>query len=335
MTQTLPTKSLIVSHAADLDGVTSAVVVDELLRLHCRESIDVVFANYDDALSLIQEHAPKYDEIWITDLSWKPGSPLMESLAHIAPENRWLVDHHASSAEMMEVWKGQANILFDPRGAKCAADLCWDRACEVFREMLGENAPSVHFETLQALVKATHSRDLWVQDDPMGNILTDVLTEIGPYAMFRQMQRPLLQLDVDLFPAEWQRAIAKAARAREKSCKVAERSLSEVRVNDAPALMVCLSLGHSSDVGHHLLSTRGLGWVAMICPGASTISFRTNQETIDRTGVAVNDIAARMHPEGGGHPCAAGCPLDPKYLIHGTESLKRDLLELLSPALVA
>jgi oligoribonuclease NrnB/cAMP/cGMP phosphodiesterase (DHH superfamily) len=311
-------KTLVVSHIADLDGVSSAVLVSNYLLLRDGVAPEVIFADYEDAYDKVTTVAKDKDEIWICDLSWKPVSiDLIDKLSHIASQNILFFDHHKSSKECFDAWSDRATFFFDYSGAKCTADLLW--------EYLHSNFHGEQKLSLEKITLAAHSRDLWVRNDPDGCYISDVIDVFGAESVFQQlMQDPTLIRRAN-YPPSWNGACKQAEASREDSYELAMKSkmtayLTADNGNLVP-VSACLSNGFVSEVGNRILTEMDGGIVGFIDVKLGTLSFRAERKAIESLNVGVNEIAAMMHPNGGGHPYAAGAAMSNEYYHRGTNFL--------------
>ena len=319
----------ICSHIADLDGVASAVLAAHYLSQPINgqdPTFDVFFADYNNANAQVAAAAGAVRDggsLWITDLSFKEPSALRN--VALAKHKIHVFDHHESSRETMVAWQDVATIHFDSSHTKCAADLVWKY---VARALVGHPAwPDLAYLTL-----AAHSRDLWIRDIQEGEDLTDVVGRLGAEKTFDILfDRPALCREENYTPG-FRAAIRDEREFREKCHHMATKCLVREAfeiLGQKVYAMATMTLGNCSDVGNSILQENPLGWVAMIDLGRGSISLRTNEETIKHTGISVSQIAQQIDPSGGGHPVAAGVPLENDALQRGSYGL----LELLVPCI--
>ncbi len=307
-------KTLVVSHIADLDGVASAVLAAHYLYDRDGVKPEVIFADYEDAFSKVADAAKDKEEIWICDLSWKPVSmSLIEKLDHAFPDRILFFDHHKSSQACFDAWNDKATIHFDCSGTKCTADLIWDHIQGSYFGKTKQN--------LEKIVSAAHSRDLWIRNDPNGCYISDVIDVFGAYSVFEKLFSDLTLIEKDNFPLAWVGACKQAEKAREESYDLAIRSkvtTSFQRFDKTVYVSACLSNGFVSEVGDRILREMEGGMIGFIDVKSGTLSFRADHESVAAMGIGVNDIAAILHPNGGGHPVAAGAAMSHDFLKKGT-----------------
>lgn len=310
----------ILSHQDDLDGVASAVVADRYLR---GQGVvpNVCFVSYETIEVDVERLGASEDELWIMDLSLKdPG--LIKHLRRFGPEKLFIFDHHSSSVQAMASWQPFATILFDDSGNRCATDLVYG----FVRETLGWD----DLGALGPMVDAAHSRDLWIRDVQAGDDLTVMICQKDAHWMFGLLQGDPTLASPANYTAGMYEAMQEAETARQESIALANASEVTLKYRmhpitrelfDPPVTLVCaLSNGFSSDVAHALLDGNGHRWVALIDVDRLRLSFRTNDETIQATGVSAKELAESI-PGGGGHPCAAGSALPPEILRGGPNAL--------------
>jgi len=320
-------RHIIVSHDADLDGVASAVLLFRYIKqFYAPASVTVRFSNYDDVKSVVEESVQNCDFLWIADLSIRDLS-LVDVLAK-SKVNTFFFDHHADTSSFASQIKTFATVFFDDSGSKCAADLIWDFISPVFAEHIKGQASVDEFESMAYLVRATHSRDLWVNDVQEGIDLSAVIAMIGPdkslelltediHRVHRANFTDLMEFCVDLDESLMEKAktAAKATAIRYFYYPDSPKSRAA-----GVSVIAAVTSGCQSDVGHMFLSEHPRAIVGLINLDKVGISFRTNQETIAQLGFGVNDIA-RTIEGGGGHPFAAGAPASEEILTGGSRAL--------------
>ena len=314
-------KVLVVSHIADLDGVASAVLAYSHLTRTRAITPHVLFADYDDAFEKVIEAAREMDEVWICDLSWKMTNiGLIDHLAHIQPDRLFFFDHHRSSRDCFDAWKGRATFFFDDSGESCTADLIWQYMIS-HGHALDDIAP---------IVSAAHSRDLWIRNDPNGCEISSVIDELGALAVFEALVCDPSLIQITNFPRKWQDICKRAGQKLEKSYLVARNTMTKASVRNTDGammpVMACIALGSISEVGERILNEEGGGFIGFIDLDHGGLSFRSTFPTIEKMGFGVNEIACRLHPNGGGHPVASGAANDVRHLTDGPNALLKDMI---------
>ena len=322
---------LIVSHIADLDGVASAVLAYQHIRHYRSIFPEVVFADYDDAFEKIVEAAKGKDEVWICDISWKMSNiGLIDHLSHISPDRLLFFDHHRSSRDCFDAWKERATFHFDDSGESCTADLVYryimDNGWDFFIADNGWGECQI-----PAIVSAAHSRDLWIRNDPNGCAISSVIDELGARAVFDALIKDHSLIHINNFPPSWVDACKHSEQNLEKSYLVARNTMVKAHAlspnGSSVPIMACIALGCISEVGERILTEEDGGFIGFIDLVHGGLSFRSTLPTIETMGFGVNEIASRLHPNGGGHPVASGAANSQRHLTDGPNALLKDMME--------
>jgi hypothetical protein len=178
------------------------------------------------------------------------------------------------------------------------------------------------------LVRATHSRDLWVNDVQEGIDLSAVIAMLGPQKTFELLTEGIHRVrrgnftDLMDFCVDLDESLMEKAKAAANATAVRYFYFPDSPKSRAAGVTVVAAVtsGCQSDVGHMFLSKYPKAIVGLINLDKIGISFRTNQETIAQLGFGVNDIASTI-VGGGGHPFAAGAPASDEILSGGSRAL--------------
>ncbi|MBS1722881.1 MAG: hypothetical protein JSS66_08010 [Armatimonadetes bacterium] len=295
-------KVSIVSHRADLDGVASAVLASEFVLARRGTVPDqVLFADYDDAKTVIARAAIDAEELWILDLSLREPN-IAEFFSHLPKSSVFFVDHHQSTSGVVSAWENRATIFFDASGNRCTADILYDSA--------GTVAPSFKKDAIWGqLVAATHSRDLWINNVPEGALLSDVIEVLGAQATYQVLvESPSAALE-EKFPVRFQEAVTVARKRREAELKIVRNTQVELPFLGTRILFALASC-YQSDLAEILLSEDADRYIVFLDLSKESASVRCRQGLIDQTSLPANKLASVFG--GGGHPCAAGFPLPPQ-----------------------
>ena len=315
---------LIVSHIADLDGVASAVLLTAYFKEFRGILPNVVFADYENAQEKVLSNSDFADEIWICDLSWKENN--IDSIDKLKSIKIFFFDHHSSSRKCFEHWANSASIFFDDSGKMCTADIIY-----AYLSSLSESTelppPTEDFLKLMApIVSATHSRDLWIKDDPNGCAISCVIDDLGAEHVFFELIKNPEKIHISNFPKQWTDSVSKFEEKLNLSYDMAQKTLLTEVVNGVN-VCACFALGAISETGERILKEKGPSLIGFIDLNRKEISFRTNEETIEIVGFGVNKIASFIHQNGGGHPCAAGAACSSKHFTEGPIALLNDMLK--------
>lgn len=280
----------------DLDGLVSALLARLVLP-----SADVFFCDYGALVELVEARIDRYEVLWFTDLSISDQS-LFRLLRESEADVYWF-DHHASSAG--QDWMVECRI--DTSGEKCAAD--------VVRAYVEEQGLTIPLP-LQTLCDYAHDQDLWVRRLPEAQTFNDILGHMGVWDLFQLLEADLSR--VYHWTPEMRAASEATAGERRRSVELAELSSVYAELPDGCRVRAACCWGSTSEVADEigapdtlvaLIDLRAIG------RGGTKCSLRTQSDTI-----RADRVAEQLG--GGGHPKAAGAPLDPSVL----QSLSRELL---------
>jgi len=319
---------ILVSHADDLDGVASAVLLTHYIQAKFRKTPKVLFAHYDNVNEIVGQAAEKATHLWIADLSIR-NLDLADVLSKYDKETLHFFDHHADTLPFVEKIDDKATVCFVHDGTKCAADLIWEY---ISPEMLNHKLPEAlikdELDCLKYLVQATHSRDLWVNDVQEGVDLSAVIAVLGPDKSYEHLTEGLHRVHRGNFTDLMEFCIHVANDTMTKAKNVAKASAVKTFYRpDSPkscaaglSVVAAITTGCQSDVGDMFLKEIPRAIVALINLEKLALSFRTTPEVIQQLGFGVNEIA-KSFPGGGGHPYAAGATLTTEMLLSGPREL--------------
>jgi len=336
-------KTCVLSHAADLDGCVAALNTYHALKnkpnLYEINSEDVYFADYADSEAKLLELVSKYECLFITDLSWKSTS-LLDKLPK---DEKFFVflDHHKDSKAVFDAFRSDfpnvwAELSDDD--SKCAADMAFELFDSKWSEEINKFVPNKMQpymsendwikECLRTLTRYTHSRDLWIRDEPMGELLTEVIAVKDVPFLFNYFVdyfdnafgpgydyngEVLFSESYDFYtPKEFKCYHDECERTNEISYAMAGRTRlsGELKLPGDTSVWLhsMYSFGPISEIGATVVEQYKLGWAVMVNLERGSLSIRSNKETFELLGIGANDIA-KMYG-GGGHTLAAGAPLE-------------------------
>ena len=315
-----------VSHAADLDGVASAILLTHYIQAKFKTTPKVLFANYDDVGDVLDEALKTATHLWISDLSIR-NLDLASKLAHFNSDTLYFFDHHADTIPFVEAIKDNATICFDSSGNKCAADLIWEY-------ISSENFDSK--ESLEYLKKATRSRDLWINDTPEGASLSAVIAMLGPEKVYQHLMEGIHRVYRSNFTDLMEFCVHVADNGVNNAKNLARASMIKYFYTpDSPkscaaglSVIAAFTTGCQSEVGDMFLTEIPRAMVGLINLETLTLSFRTTKDVIGQLGFGVNSIAQTIDG-GGGHTYAAGAPLSKEILMQGPRALLELMLAII------
>lgn len=309
----------IISHIADLDGVASAILANFYFKtLYPGAQVNITFTSVNSGaenaiVSAIQDSSV----IWITDISFS-NSNFLSDLFRFNPDKAiYVFDHHASSQQAFQNISG-CNVILDISGNKCATDLVYD-----YIKTRVDHIPTEYYD----LVRYAHSIDLWIKDEPQGERLTEVVQILGAKKTFNILTQDISKVYLKNFTPAMQLCNEISINNLSKSSSLAFNSVLEEKTDTLGVVKAAFCFGCASEVGSALV--RGeKAWVGLIDMSRQELSFRTNNETVNLTGIGANDIAEFLG--GGGHPNAAGSKCTKEILLGGPTVLKQEMVKIIS-----
>lgn len=318
----------IVSHADDLDGVASAVLLTYYIGVKYKTQAEVMFAHYENVNEVIRTASEDATHLWISDLSVR-DLELVDKLNKFTPETFYFFDHHADTEPFVQKIADIATVCFDSSGNKCAADLIWEYISPcLFKHDFQYSQDYNAFSSLKHLTKATHSRDLWINDVPEGESLSAVIAMIGPDKTYECLVTNPNRAILDNFTELMEFCVHLAEDGVNHAKNLAQKSMIKYfYAPDSPkscvagiSAIAAFTTGCQSEIGDMFLKETPRAVVGLINLETLTISFRTTKDVISQLGFGVNTIAKTIEG-GGGHTFAAGAPLSKEVLMQGPKAL--------------
>lgn len=313
MDQKKNSKKLIISHIADVDGV-SAVVLAKL----CFEDVDFVLteiAGLDTVIKdLIADGFEDYDEIFITDL------PLRDSVIELIDKNDKLkgkvrhFDHHISELGNSGKYSF-VNVVNEKDGKMvCGTTLFYDCIKDDFK---------YKSEFLDKYLEAVRSYDTGgpLGATQYGNDLTTLFDIIGYNAFINKFVRGIRE-GKDPITEDDRVMIEREYKKLEDYIEQCDASLVRINLN-GHKVGVSISEQYRSSVGN-FLSRRykdELDYILIINFLRGQFSFRTVRDDVN-----VGEIAKSLTSGGGGHIKAAGMPINNDTLFI-LDLVKESLME--------
>ncbi len=273
----------VITHNACLDGSAAAALV----RLAFPGGpFEVHFAEHPEIPDLLARAAPG-GLLFFLDLS----TPDPAGLARLVELNEkrtrvvWL-DHHQSALPLRDRLPGPLYHI-ELREGVSATRLTFD--------YLLPAAPSL--ESARILADLADDRDLWRNQDPRSEALSDAIGLLGSEATFDELvQMPSLGRIPDKLAA----AAARAQARKQEAIAAARAGMVRRPVTGDIEVVVAPCDRYASDVGHALGAPGRL--VVLASPSRKRFSMRGPGEP----PLNAATLSARLG--GGGHPQAAGAP---------------------------
>lgn len=294
---------LIISHIADVDGMGSVIVAKS--HFYQLDYILVEFAELEDAINLIlKDNTYKsYNQIFITDIS------IRENVAKLIDKHDGLkerikhFDHHQSEMAMNEKYSF-INVIVECEGMQVSGtSLFYD----YMNNKYGYCDNTFSSVYCKKFIEAVRSYDTsWTHGGNIyGKQLTDLFALLGPELFIEKFTRGLLSRRDPITQEELQLLNIE----QEKIKKYVDKCDNElIRLQlDGHQIGISFSELYRSDVGN-ILSKKyetELDYILIVNLMRNQYSFRTIRDDIN-----VSEIAKSYTKEGGGHPKAAGMPIN-------------------------
>ncbi len=307
-------KKIIISHIADVDGVSSVI----LAKLYYGD-IDyylVEFAELEDALKelLTTGQYKDYDEIFVTDVSFRNSTlKLVDENSELKGKIRHF-DHHMTEMDNAKKYSFVNEVNTKDGELVCGTTLFYDYIKDDFK---------YKSEFLDKYLEAVRSYDTGGPfcGNQYGNDLTTIFDIIGPNAFINKFvngikegKDPLTEDDITMINREYQKVADYIA--------LCDASLVKIGLN-GHKVGVSISEQYRSSVGN-VLSRKykdELDYILIINFPRGQFSFRTVKDNVN-----VGEIAKSLTKEGGGHIKAAGMPINSDTLFI-LDLVKESLME--------
>jgi oligoribonuclease NrnB/cAMP/cGMP phosphodiesterase (DHH superfamily) len=289
-------KVFIFSHESDLDGLYSAAI--GLVRY---PQATTVFLGYGvenmqkmgNFLYSATHYSKERGLVIVADLGLNDDAiEVCRQIFADASRNGWKlmwVDHHPWSQAAIDAVKEYAELVHDPSGAKCAADLMYER-------LVPEN------DLAKKLASMAHTMDFFTKDQ----YLTPITELIRYYQNFPDFYERLSALAKKstrgiLWDTDMHEEYARYSKLRDEA-KVQALSTLQVRPVDGKIKVAYVQSSpylNSSLFSEEVFAATGAD-LAMFYSVKGKVSIRRSNESI-----SCRQVASYL-PEGGGHDYAAG-----------------------------
>jgi oligoribonuclease NrnB/cAMP/cGMP phosphodiesterase (DHH superfamily) len=288
-------KVIIFSHEADLDGLYSAAIglvrYPQAMTVFLGYGIDN-FQKMSNFVYSATHFSKERGLVIIADLGLNDDTiEICRQIFADAVNNGWKlmwVDHHPWSQEAINMVKQYAELVHDPSGAKCAADLMAER-------LLPEN------DLASRLASMAHTMDFFTKDQYL-TPLTELIKYYQTFPDFYHRMTDLARKSAKgiLWDIEMHDDYGRYAKLRDEA-KLSV--LSAMQVKDVLGIKVAYvptsPYLQSSLFSEEVFAVTGAD-LAMFYSSKGKVSIRRSNEK-----VSCRAVAAGL-PEGGGHDYAAG-----------------------------
>ncbi len=293
-------ENLIISHASDVDGMSSPI----LIRL-LEDNIDIIFCDPVELFEALKTiDANKYQIIYITDL------PISNHATECIDQDESLkakikhFDHHESASSNYS-FINEVVKLGDVK--QSGTSLFYQYLLSLYPNHVLLNNPTLK-EYVEAVRTNDTSEEDWLSDNPskyflIGRKLTILLSLIGREAFVNKFTKLFQTLGTEIFTSEELDMITKQEEYIASHIKKCDEALIRMYINEYK-VGIAITTEFRSEVGNALSKKYPeLDYILIVDEERKSFSFRTVRPDIN-----VYLIAKSLCSTGGGHPKAAGMP---------------------------
>jgi oligoribonuclease NrnB/cAMP/cGMP phosphodiesterase (DHH superfamily) len=289
----------VISHGPScLDGVMAAAAVR---RFYHDRPVHLTLAANGEGDRAIQEIKPRkrsrYDEIWITDLSWTSteSAEHLNALARGGTRVFW-VDHHRTAVARADA--PEFRVAFAGRVLSeeySAAKLTFNFLRQQARDN-GDQNRYIEYQDFGPFADLADDHDRWLHRIPGSADWALAVQTLGGIESYRE----IIRLREPILSRKLAAALAIGRNALAKSLEIAQATLIDRPLGNGLLVRSACCIGYSSEVAAKLYEGQSRTIVALLDLRSLGVSLRRSADcTVDLSVLA-------QHFGGGGHPAAAG-----------------------------
>jgi oligoribonuclease NrnB/cAMP/cGMP phosphodiesterase (DHH superfamily) len=289
----------IISHGPScLDGVMAAAAVR---RFYDRDRVHVTLAANGDSDRVIQALKPRrggrFDEVWITDLSWNS----QETANHLSRMVRdgtrlYWIDHHRTAVSRADA--PEFDVPFTARVLSeqySAAMLTFN----FLRQSAADSGDEEHlrsYEEFAPFAELADDHDRWIHRVPGSADWALAVQTLGGIESYRE----IIGLSQPVMSRRLKAALETAHVALDKSFEVAQATMVERPLGNGLLVRSACCIGYSSEVASKLYEGQQRTVIALFDLRSLGVSLRRSADC----EVDLSQLA--QYFGGGGHAAAAG-----------------------------
>ena len=293
----------VISHGPScLDGVIAAAAVRRFyqgLRVHMR------LAANGESDRVIQEVKPhgggRFDELWITDLSWGSNETAEHLNALIRDGARvYWIDHHrtavsrANAPEFRVAFAGR--VLSEEYSA---AKLTFNFLQQLANDR-GDKNRCFDYQNFAPFAELADDHDRWIHRIPDSADWALAVQTLGGIESYRE----IIRLREPIMSRKLKAALESGRTAMAKSLEIANATLVERPLDNGLRVRSACCIGYSSEVASRLYEGQTQTVIALFDLRSLGVSLRRSADCAVDLSVLAQDFG------GGGHPAAAGFAVD-------------------------
>jgi oligoribonuclease NrnB/cAMP/cGMP phosphodiesterase (DHH superfamily) len=293
----------VISHGPScLDGVMAAAAVQ---RFYDDSSVHVQLAANGDSDRVIQELKPagggRYDEVWITDLSWTSTETAdhLNALTHRGTRIFW-IDHHRTAVSRSAAPEFRVTFAGSVLSEEySAAKLTFNFLQQLARDS-GDEGHVLRYQSFQPFAELADDHDRWIHQVPGSADWALAVQTLGGIESYRE----IIRLRTPKMSRRLMAALEIGRSAMDRSAEVAHATLVERRLENGLLVRSACCIGYSSEVASRLYDGQTATIVALFDLRSLGVSLRRSADCAVDLSVLAQNFG------GGGHPAAAGFTID-------------------------
>jgi oligoribonuclease NrnB/cAMP/cGMP phosphodiesterase (DHH superfamily) len=293
----------VISHGPScLDGVMAAAAVRKFYQGH---RVHTTLAANGESDRIIQELKPRagarFDELWITDLSWttRQTAEFLNTLARAGTRIFW-IDHHRTA--VARALAPEFEVAFAARVLSedySAAMLTFNFLRQMARDS-GDEQLLRSYESFRRFAEVADDHDRWIHQVPGSADWALAVQTLGGIESYRE----IIRLQEPLMSRKLKMALETGRAAMDKSLELATATLVERPLANRLRVRSACCIGYSSEVASKLYEGQTQTVIALFDLRSLGVSLRRSSDC----EVDLSELAQCFG--GGGHPAAAGFAID-------------------------
>jgi oligoribonuclease NrnB/cAMP/cGMP phosphodiesterase (DHH superfamily) len=274
-------------------------------RFYQGHRVHATLAANGESDSVIQSAKPRtggrFDELWITDLSWNSRETAEHLRALIRDGTRvFWIDHHRTAVSRAEA--PEFDVPFAGRVLSeeySAALLAFNFLRQLARDR-GDDEQLRNYEGFQPFAELADDHDRWIHRVPGSADWALAVQTLGGIESYRE----IIRLREPQMSRKLKVALEMGRSAMDKSLEIASATLVERSLDNGLRVRSACCIGYSSEVASRLYEGQSRTIIALFDLRSLGVSLRRSADCV----VDLSELAQSFG--GGGHPAAAGFAVD-------------------------
>jgi oligoribonuclease NrnB/cAMP/cGMP phosphodiesterase (DHH superfamily) len=274
-------------------------------RFYQGHRVHATLAANGESDSVIQAAKPRtggrFDELWITDLSWNSRETAEHLRALIRDGTRvFWIDHHRTAVSRADA--PEFDVPFAGRVLSeqySAALLTFNFLRQLARDR-GDDGQVRNYEGFQPFAELADDHDRWIHRVPGSADWALAVQTLGGIESYRE----IIRLSEPQMSRKLKAALEMGRSAMDKSFEIASATLIERSLDNGLRVRSACCIGYSSEVASRLYEGQSRTIIALFDLRSLGVSLRRSADCV----VDLSELA--QYFGGGGHPAAAGFAVD-------------------------